>query len=484
MSESSIVFEQVNVSIGKRPVLHEINVSLLAGRSYAVLGPTGSGKTSLLRAMAGKLFPRQGKIHKKAKIEFVPSDYKFHRFVGAVYQYYQQRYHAYDSELGPTLYEVLQNQVKPMGTIDERSVELNPPQYDDAHLFAVCSRFNIDHLLQRKITSLSTGETRRSLLARSVLKNPDFLLLDNPFVGLDTASRERLREILKSLERISVVMVCSVGDVPDNIDHFIYLEDGRIVDEPSARRTENVLRPAIASQIQESMSSRYEFDIAVKFSKSSVRYGDFYALKNFSWEVKRGDKWALMGPNGSGKSTIISLITADNPQAYSNQLFLFDQKRGSGESIWDIKKKIGYVSPELQLYCEKDIAVWKLVASGLFDTAGLYSELSDPQLKTVFDYLKLVGIETIAERQFDQLSTGEQRLVFLARALVKNPPLLILDEPCQGLDYGQMIHFRNIIDELVPSFGKTLIYVSHYEEEIPKCVNLRLNISGGEIVNA
>lgn len=481
MNEHKIVFKGVNISIGEYPVLYEISLEITNDRSYVVLGPTGSGKTTLLKAMAGKLFPRQGKIKKTGQVEFVPSDYKFHRFVGAVYQYYQQRYHAYDSELGPTLYEVLQNQVKPLGTIDDRSVELDPPLYKDSLLKKVCGQFKIDHLLDRKITSLSTGETRRSLLARSVLKHPDFLLLDNPFVGLDSESRELLRKILESLTGISIVLVCSHKDVPSFIKERIFIENGRIVKSSDIGNEWVVLDQQLTEKLK--INSQKDFDIAVRFNAANVSYNEFYALKDFTWEVKNGERWALMGPNGSGKSTIISLITADNPQAYRNDLWLFDKKRGSGESIWDIKSKIGFVSPELQLYCEKDIPVWKLVASGLFDTAGLYKELSDKELQVVFDYITLVGIQEIAERRFDQLSTGEQRLVFLARALVKNPPLLVLDEPCQGLDYGQMIHFRSIIDQVVPTFNKTLIYVTHYEEEIPECVNKRLDISEGQVVN-
>ncbi|GLR17631.1 ATP-binding cassette domain-containing protein [Portibacter lacus] len=480
MEYQGINFKDVSISINDHAVLHGINIDLEKGKSYAIMGPAGSGKTSLLKAIAGKLFPKNGKINKVGSIEFVPSDYKFHRFVGAVYQYYQQRYHAHDSELGPTLYEVLQNQVKPMGTIDDRSVELDDPLYDEAHLLNIATSFKIDHLLDRKITSLSTGETRRSLLARSILKQPDFLLLDNPYVGLDKESRMLLNEILSNQVDVSIVLVCGKNDLPAFIDDVIYLKSGAISEEGSLENEEVKIDPALVEKL--AFNSQWDFETIVSFNSAKVTYNGEYALKDFSWTVRKGERWALMGPNGSGKSTVISLITADNPQAYRNDIVLFDQKRGTGESIWDIKKKMGFVSAELQLYCEKDIPVWKLVASGLFDTAGLYQELKDSELQTVFNYIRLIGIQDIAERPFNHLSNGEQRLVFLARALVKNPPLLILDEPCQGLDYNQMVHFRELLNQIVVAFDKTLIYVTHYEEEIPACVDKRIDLSEGSVL--
>ena len=483
-----------NASFAKNDflILKDINISLIKGKSYAVLGSMGSGKTTFLQAIAGKVFPKSGSISKPKSIEFVASDYKFHRYIGPVYQYYQQRYHAYDSEIGPTLYEVLQNQVKPMGTIDDKSVELDDPLYSEEHLLKVCKLLRLDSFLDRKITSLSTGETRRSLLALSILKNPDVLLLDNPYVGLDKETRSMLNNILEELakvNKVSLILVCGLADLPAFIDEVLVLEKGEIKGKYQRNDLPEFLYNQAEITVDENIINKLkegqyqDFNKAVSFSNAIVKYGDKYALKDFNWEVKKGEKWALMGPNGSGKSTVLSLITADNPQAYRNKFELFDRKRGTGESIWDIKKNIGFVSAELQQYLEKGIPVWKLVASGLFETAGLYQELNDGQLKTVFDYINLIGIQDIAERPIDQLSNGEKRLAFLARALVKNPPLLILDEPCQGLDYNQMTHFRNILDTIVKAFDKTLIYVTHYEDELPDCIDQRIQLSNGMRIN-
>ena len=214
----------------------------------------------------------------------------------------------------------------------------------------------------------------------------------------------------------------------------------------------------------------------------SVSYKGVNVVDKVSWQVKRGEKWALMGANGSGKSTILSLITADNPQGYQNDYDLFDRRRGSGESIWEIKQRIGYVSPELHLYFNRNTEVWKATASGLFDSAGLFKKLTNEEQELTENYLKLLNISHLAERKICQLSTGEQRQVFLARALIKNPPLLLLDEPCQGLDYNHLVYFRDLVNELVQELNKTLIYVTHYADEIPACVNKKLTLANGRVV--
>lgn len=485
-----IIFEQANFQKSDYPVLRDINITLEGGKSYAIMGGMASGKSSFLEAIGGKLFPVQGKVFRPRNIELVPGDYSFHKYIGEAFQYYQQRYHAYDSEIGPTLYEVLQNQLVPLGTVDMTSVELPPMPYEAHHVAEVCAQFRVEHLLHHKVTTLSTGETRRALLARSILKEPSWLLLDDPFSGLDKESRSLLKEILGSLHEkgVNIILVCGLNDIPDFIDHVIILKEGEVIhtsndldqDMISKYIPQQELDSQLLSQLLEKQD--LEFESFVTLKKAIVTYGGIPAIKDFYWEVKKGERWALMGPNGSGKSTILSLITADNPQAYRNEMYLFDKKRGSGESIWDIKKKIGYVSSELQAYFDKGTPVWEVVASGLFDTQGLFQRLPDPLLVKVFDYLKLLNILDIAERRIDQVSKGQARLAFLGRALVKAPPVLILDEPCQGLDYSQMMHFRNLLDTIVPAFDMTMIYVTHYEEEIPRCVNYRLDINKGEAV--
>jgi molybdate transport system ATP-binding protein len=210
--------------------------------------------------------------------------------------------------------------------------------------------------------------------------------------------------------------------------------------------------------------------------KVQIKYGTKTILRDFSWQVNRGERWAIKGPNGAGKSTLISLITADNPQAYSQNIILFDRKRGSGESIWDIKRKIGYLSPELHLYFKEGGSCFSVVASGLFDTLGLFKRLTEEQSDQVNHWMQVMGIAHLKERSFLKISGGEQRMVLITRALVKNPELLILDEPCQGLDRFQTEHLKSVLDYLAENSEMTLLYVSHYDRDIPTCVNQVLEL--------
>jgi molybdate transport system ATP-binding protein len=224
------------------------------------------------------------------------------------------------------------------------------------------------------------------------------------------------------------------------------------------------------------------FHFAVKMQHVEIKYAGKKILDNINWQVRNGERWSLSGPNGSGKSTLLSLINADNPQAYANDIYLFDRKRGTGETIWDIKKKIGFVSPELHLYFDKGITCFNVVASGLFDTIGLFRKINEQQSSLVIKWMQLLKIEHLRNKFLFQLSNSGQRLILLARALVKNPPLLILDEPCQGLDDNQVHTFKNLINEICLAGNKTLIYVSHYPEEIPACVTKFIRLQNGKMV--
>ena len=213
-----------------------------------------------------------------------------------------------------------------------------------------------------------------------------------------------------------------------------------------------------------------------------VRYGEKTVLDGVSWTVKAGEKWLLVGRNGSGKSTLLSLVCGDNPQAYGNDIRLFGNARGSGESIWDIKKKMGIISPEMHWYFDESATVWNSVASGLLDTMGWYLDVSYSDGKKIDDTLEFFDLKNDRDTPLSALPLGKQRMALLARTVVKNPPLLILDEPCQGLDTAQTNRFNNALDDLA-RYGKTIIYVGHYETRLPKCLTRKLELDKGKVVS-
>ncbi|MFY9163428.1 ATP-binding cassette domain-containing protein [Aquirufa antheringensis] len=436
----------VSVSLGAKPVVSSISFQILSGQKTAIVGPMGSGKTSLAKALAGRLF-RTGEVffssrnpEKRAYVMLVEQQHQFKNRSNLSEFYLQQRFNSSDCEDAYTVEEELAG----LALGDWVSV------------------FELESLLKRPLIQLSNGENKRLQIVKSLAYQPDWLILDNPYVGLDVKGRDILTKGLLSLDSkgIQFILVSSPGDVPDFINQVIELP----LSQESAMKPEPLLRPLDS------------FETAVKMEKVQIKYGTKTILRDFSWKVNRGERWAIKGPNGAGKSTLISLITADNPQAYSQNIILFDRKRGSGESIWDIKRKIGYLSPELHLYFKEGGSCFSVVASGLFDTLGLFKRLTEEQSDQVNHWMQVMGIAHLKERSFLQISGGEQRMVLITRALVKNPELLILDEPSQGLDRVQTEHLKSVLDYLAEKSDMTLLYVSHYERDIPSCVNQVLEL--------
>jgi len=216
----------------------------------------------------------------------------------------------------------------------------------------------------------------------------------------------------------------------------------------------------------------------VRLRNVTVRYGAKVVLDAINWEVKPGERWALTGPNGAGKSTLLSLLNGDNPQAYGKDITLFDRRRGTGESIWDIKRHIGYVSPELLHYFPGQLTCQQVVETGFTDK--LVRAATTPAQRALAQrWLHALHLGGSADLPLRQLPASQQRLVLVARALVKGPPLLLLDEPGQGLDAGQLAHFRSVIDGLCQATSVALVYVSHYATELPASITRALRLAQG-----
>lgn len=454
----------------REPIQWQIGI----GEQWAVIGPNGSGKTILADLLQRRYALKEGEVRFgiEGKTHEIVKSIAFkdiHTFADQKNTYYQQRWHATETDELPTVESLLGN------TSDVLFEELQ-------------SIFNIKEHLQKKIIHLSSGELRKFLIIRTLLSDPTLLILDNPFIGLDVESRSILMNMLEQLVKLKklqvILLLSNPDDIPEMITHVLPVINRKCYNPVSSElfRQDNVLQgelfPIPDKQLQLPQANEASsHQITVCMEKVSVKYGSRTILKDVDWVIKNGEKWALCGPNGSGKSLLLSLIYADNPQAYAQKIYLFDRKRGTGESIWDIKKRIGYVSPEIHLYYMENVPALDIVCSGFFDSIGLSRKCNAVQREIAIEWMSVFGIEKLKERSFLSLSSGEQRLILLARAFVKDPDLIILDEPLHGLDISNKQRVSNIIEHFCRRENKTLIYVTHYLHELPNCVTKRFELT-------
>lgn len=489
--QTLLTLEHVTVRNLHKTLFTDFSWQINTGEQWAIVGHSGSGKTSLLNTILGKNNVINGSIQHhyydryKATHTITDPYFNYRRLIAMVGHhhdfrnlshttdfYYQQRFNSMDSSDAPTVEAYLEGQWQ-----------------DD-----LLAPLNIRPLLQKELIKLSNGETRRVMIAKALLQRPALLLLDNPFIGLDVQARQAFHGIVDHVVRtgVTVILVTSPREIPETITHVLHLEDGRIAGtftraaflaqyREEAPSTASETDPALIAQLTADAAPE-AFNVIVDMQDIHVKYGENTILDGINWHIRPNEKWALLGHNGSGKSTLLSLINADNPQSYANKITLFDRKRGSGESIWDIKRRIGFVSPELHQYFSSMATCVQVAGSGFFDTIGYIRECTPAQLEKARGWMKVLEIEQYATSPFKQVPASVQRLVLLARALVKNPPLLIFDEPCQGLDAHQKQHFKQVIETLCRHIPVTLIYVTHYEEELPDCVNNFLRISNGKMI--
>ncbi len=322
--------------------------------------------------------------------------------------------------------------------------------------------FSMEALLDEPLVSLSSGELRKYQLTRSLLGGPRVLVVDNPYIGLDPPTRRLLTQLLEALSAtMTLVLVLSrPAEIPPFVTHVIPVRDGLPGEKQSlSAYLDAVLPPAV-----------------IRMRDVCVSFGERVILDHLNWTVRQGEHWALTGANGRGKSLLLSLVNADNPQAYAHDIELFGRPRGSGESIWDIKRQIGFVSPELHRAFQSDAAALDIVCSGYFDTEGLYRRPSGQQREGARRWMEDFRIGELASRPFLRLSSGEQRLCLLARAFVKDPLLYILDEPLQGLDEEHRLFVKSLLDRYCGAPGKTLVMVTHYPEEYPACIDHSLSL--------
>ncbi|MEZ0532274.1 molybdate ABC transporter ATP-binding protein ModF [Enterobacter sp. KB-221C9] len=472
---SSLHISQGTFRLSDIRTLAIADLTIRAGESWAFVGTNGSGKSALARALAGELTLLKGEYQNDFTRLTRLSFEQLQKLVSDEWQRNNtDLLSPGEEDTGRTTAEIIQDEVK-----------------DPARCQRLAERFGITALLNRRFKYLSTGETRKTLLCQALMSEPELLILDEPFDGLDVQSRAQLASLLESLNQQGYTLVLVLNrfdEIPDFIQHAGVLADCNLTE--TGEKTA-LLKQALIAQLAHSEqldgitlpepdapSARHALDPhqpRIVLRDGIVSYDDRPILNRLSWTVNPGEHWQIVGPNGAGKSTLLSLITGDHPQGYSNDLTLFGRRRGSGETIWDIKKHIGYVSSSLHLDYRVSTTVRNAILSGYFDSIGIYQAVSDKQHKLVQQWLDILGMDNrVADAPFHSLSWGQQRLALIVRALVKHPTLLILDEPLQGLDPLNRQLIRRFVDVLISEGETQLLFVSHHAEDAPSCITHRL----------
>jgi molybdate transport system ATP-binding protein len=457
------------------PALRDIDWSIENGQQWACLGPNGAGKTSLARVISRQANHYSGEILRSSELDTRGIAYVCFEEARALCERDRKlddsEYRADASDPGTRVRDII---------LAGREADATFDQW--------VARLAIGHILERGLRFISTGEMRKTLLIRALLSEPALLILDSPLDGLDRNSQAEMRQVIEELlaSQTSLLMLCrQLEDVPDHISHLLVLDQGRIfatgprervLGNPAVQGLMNPPQPPLASLPPPSPRD-YELPATgplLELKAVSVSYGELDVLRNVNWIFGRGDHCCISGPNGCGKTTLLSLVTGDNHKAYGQDITLFGVRRGSGESIWDIKQKYGQLDTQLHLNFARGMRVVEVVVSGFFDTIGLFDDWGDRQRDCAEQWLSALGLADYRTESFDALSFGLQRMVLLARAMVKSPIILLLDEPTLGLDGHHRKLILRAIDHIAANCDTQVIFVSHSAGDTPACINQQL----------
>ncbi|WP_339878522.1 ATP-binding cassette domain-containing protein [uncultured Algoriphagus sp.] len=460
------------------------------GQQWAIIGTSGADMTAFIETIRGNCVVPKGEIHRpfvqeytvrktnsgeinsfRDLIAYVSQRYEIRNKSNQQNFYFQQRFNSSESE--------------DTATVQEYLLEVKAKVEGPWTLENVSELLHLEKLLDKSLLLLSNGETRRLALGLGLMRQPKIYLMDQPMTGLDVKSRAEFGEILKVIisRGVQVLLTTSANEIPEGITHVAKLSGkgiGNVWEVADFRMTtkheQNLSYDwgLLDSLLPKRPNENTE---VIRLENLNIKYGEKQILTNLNWEVRSGERWLLKGPNGSGKSTLISLLIGENPQAYSQNLWLFGRKRGTGESIWDVKRPTGFVAPELSRFFPNNQTCRKVILSGLFDTMGLFKKVTAEQEVLAESWIKLFHLESFANIPINRLSLENQRWTLLARALIKQPKLLILDEASQGMDEFQRRLFKDTVQQICVRSTITVVYVSHYAEDVPDAVEKVIELS-------
>lgn len=474
LPKKSALLTLKNIPIASKGVQKAVAVdefSIFPAQNWAVIGGNGSGKTTFAKMLAGQvdLMPDQ-RVAAFQEISLVSFEAERDLLEREIYED--------DSEF--------MDRIDQGRTTHELITEL---LVDSVDLDGIIDALQLMDFLHTGFRILSTGERRRMMIARALSQAPKLLVLDEPYDGLDIAFTEHLKNLISRLSQQLpiVVIVNRMSHIGEHITHLACLHDMKLVLQGPKEEIEKselwaqlqgiqVALPPLPSVIagHEPFLPTQDEPI-VDMRSVFVGYHNKAIIRGLDWKIMPGEHWKISGPNGSGKSTLVNLISGDHPQCYSNEITLFGQRRGNGESIWDIKHHMGLMSTALHQQYRVNVNVETVLLSGFFDSIGVYRGASAEQKKVAREWLDFLQLQGSLKISFKRLSFGQQRMILIARALIKRPFLIILDEPCQGLDPINRALVLQLIENIAERKIAQIIYISHDDEDRLACISHHLD---------
>ena len=505
-----LAFKNVSIRLDEIAVFKNTNWTWRAGEQWAILGPDGSGKSLLVQAILGRAPIIQGEVggtfskHVEEPSSTTPaalvSPQTQRELAAQESSFYQLRWHSGSEHGLRTVTDFLSQD-----SVENRNpFEVDPVRGSRSEFLRLRRQFvnwlGIKTLLPRRLIHLSNGEMRKVLLTHELLKSPRLLVLEDAWAGLDVATRRKLDQVVSRLMRNKwpvLIVTHRAEEIPAATTHVLLVAGHQVVAQGPKREMLAIWRKQFAvgksqampfvenarSQPARHKETRSNTPL-VELNRVTVKGRRRTILRDLNWTLREGECWALLGPNGAGKTTLLNLIQGDHPQAFSSDIRLFGRRTDSTQTLWHARQQIGWVSPELHQHYPGSWETADVVCSGFFNSIGLHQTCSRPERAAARQWLLNLGLARSARMPFGELPFGRQRLVLLARAVVKQPRLLILDEPCQGLDAIQRHTLLSAVDRVVEQTGASLIFVTHHNDEIPHCITHRLRLTLGMVREA
>lgn len=513
-----IKIKNCNIENKKGTVLSNISWQMEAKQAWLVVGPNGGGKADFIKALAGQLSVNPAPCAFNADANAENSIYA-NAFSNSVEVVSLERAAALiqeERELDESEYVEGGVDVGRTGRIFIGEALVGPIKKGTA-LPEIVKRIEtlpeiklcgVEKILDRGLKYMSTGEIRRTLLARALLSKKKLLILSDPFAGLDVESRAILLDFFNTIAKKQLIeeklesafprIILSMErytEIPQAITNVIEFTEKKVSFCGSRTDFEKVIfernqknlknreaeKKAFAECVKKLSNevdvvmgvetNQNESDVLIDMKNVNVGWGDHKVLRDFNWQLCRNEHWLIQGPNGSGKTTFLELITGDNMQVFSNDIKLFGARRGSGETIWDIKHKLGIVSYRLHVEYRMvgGTSLRNVIISGFHDSIGLYETPTDIEIAAAEQWLNLGGFTGRGSEMFSNLSYGEQRAILILRAAVKCPQIMILDEPCHGLDDAFRNKILDLLEIIAESGTTTLLHVTHEMSEVLPC---------------